>query len=63
MTSKTYPPAWALHEAARRCNYPPASTDYWHWFLNVNNAYGAVCDLLVKYEQPPRADLRSVNND
>lgn len=63
MTSKTRPPAWALHEAARRADYPAASTGYWEWFCGVNNAYRALADTIARHEQPPRPDLRSVSND
>lgn len=54
MTDKQTPPDWVLIEAAKRCKwdgYYPLNT------LKIsygNNAvFVALCDMILKYEQPP----------
>lgn len=43
------PPDWVLIEAAKRCGWTYGTTDNYH----DNPVYAALCDMILKHEQPP----------
>lgn len=47
--TNTTPPDWVLIEAAKRCGWAYGTTDNYH----DNPVYAALCDMILKHEQPP----------
>lgn len=47
------PPDWVLIEAAKRCEYMPAPTEYWRDHFVGSAYFRALCDMIAKYEQEP----------
>lgn len=43
------PPDWVLIEAAKRCGWAYGTADNYH----DNPVYAALCDMILKHEQPP----------
>ena len=47
--TNTTPPDWVLIEAAKRCGWTYGTADNYH----DNPVYAALCDMILKHEQPP----------
>ena len=46
------PPDWVLIEGAKRCGFIP-STEFRCKDYASNSPFRALCDMILKYEQPP----------
>lgn len=51
---KHTPPDWVLIEAAKRCDWQEGKTRaQLRGYLAVSGAFSALCDMILKHEQPP----------
>jgi hypothetical protein len=51
---KNTPPDWVLIEAAKRCDWHGGKTRaQLRGYLAVSGAFSALCDMILKHEQPP----------
>jgi len=53
MTEQQTPPDWVLIEAAKRCEWDTTIDNLRSCYELSSGAYRALCDMIVKYEQPP----------
>jgi len=51
MTDQQTPPDWVLIEAAKRSGWPQSTPLYAEY--QEDKAYRALCDMILKHEQPP----------